>query len=279
MLASWSKAAEGRGGVTRSAGWTFVSVGVMGLGAGLGPNSFWSSRVGDLGRRVGCVVSSLSEGVCGCGCGGDFAECLGELMAALGEGTIMRGDAERARGDDEVWRMCFGRGGRGRCIGGSGPMSGMLFFGERWHGVSAGTYLVAGSRGREVICAMSSDEAWMVISSEWVVIAVVLDVCREWIFEGEEVVDKLESVSDCDDVSSTSSSGIDSVFIFGEAACVLDGLKVHGIASLRRSSSFGVDAAPCASHAASFFITHGFCVHRSLEKYALQAWTLERGWP
>lgn len=139
------------------------------------------------------MVSSLSGGVCGCVV--DFAELLGELMFALGEGTMMRGEAERARG--ETWRTCFGRGGRGRDIGGRGPMSGMLFFVERWHGVAAGLYRVAGRRGKEVIWAISSDEAWIVISSEWAVIAVVFDVCREWSFEGEEAVDILElSVSD-----------------------------------------------------------------------------------
>lgn len=47
----------------RKAGCTFVSLGVIGLGAGLGPNSFWSSSVGLLGRSVGWVVSSLMPGV------------------------------------------------------------------------------------------------------------------------------------------------------------------------------------------------------------------------
>lgn len=119
----------------------------MGLGAGLGPNSFWSRSVGDRGRSVGCVVSSLSDGVWGCVV--DFAELLGELILALGEGTMMRGEAERARG--EAWTMCLGRGGRGRCIGGRGPMRGMLFFSGEWHGTPAGTYFVAGSRGRSSI--------------------------------------------------------------------------------------------------------------------------------
>lgn len=270
----WSpKKAEGRGGVTRRAGWTFVSVGVMGEGAGLEPYSFWSRREGERGRRVGWMVSSLSEG-CGGGWVVDFAEVLGELMCVFGEGTMIRGEAERARG--EVCRMCFGIGGSGRFMGGSGAITGMLFLGARAQGVPAGLYLVAGRRGREVICAMSSDEAWMVISREWVVMAVVLEVCLEWSFECDEAVDKLESVSDCDDVSSTSSSGIDSACSFG-VACGAAGLNVHGMASFMRSSSFGVDA--CDSQDSSFFATHGFCVHRSLEKYALQAWTLVRGWP
>ena len=153
-------------------------------------------------------------------------------------------------------------------MGGSGAIRGMLFLGARAHGVLAGLYLVAGRRGSEVIWAMSSDEAWMVISREWVVMAVVLEVCLEWSFECEEAVDKLESVSDCDEVSSTSSSGIDSACSFG-VACGVAGLYVHGMASFMRSSSFGVDA--CDSQDSSFFATHGFCVHRSLEKYALQA--------
>lgn len=168
MFVSALKVEEGRGGVTRrvaavvdgagagagarvavwrSAGCTFVSLGVMGLGAGLGPNSFWSSSVGDLGRSVGCVVSSLREGVCGCVI--DFADPLGELMCVLGEGTMMRGEAERARGD--AWRMCFGRGGRGRFIGGIGAMRGKLFFAAKWHGTAVGTYVVAGRQGRGMI--------------------------------------------------------------------------------------------------------------------------------
>ena len=100
----------------------------MGLGAGLGPNSFWSRRVGERGRRVGWIVSSFNEGVWGCWvlvAEDDFAELLGEVMMVLGEGTMMRGDAERARG--EAWSTCAGRGGRGRCIGGRGAMRGMLF--------------------------------------------------------------------------------------------------------------------------------------------------------
>lgn len=131
MVVSVLKVSEGSGGVRRSAGWTFVSPGVIGLGAGLGPNSFWSSRVGDLGRSVGCVVSSLKDGVCGWGACVvvDFAELFGELIVAFGEGTMMRGEAERARG--EAWRICFGRGGRGRFIGGRGAIKGMLCFGVR----------------------------------------------------------------------------------------------------------------------------------------------------
>lgn len=131
--------------VSRSAGWTLVSSGVMGLCANLSPNSFWSSNVGDFGRSVGCVVSNRNDGVHG----GEttfalcLAEVLGELLFVLFEETMMRGEAERARG--EVWRMCFGRGGRGRFIGGGGDIRGMLFFEERWHGRAAGTYFVAGS--------------------------------------------------------------------------------------------------------------------------------------
>lgn len=180
----------------------------------------------------------------------DFAELLGELMGALGEGTMMRGEAERARG--EAWRMCFGRGGRGRCMGGRGPISGMLFL---WGIEQAGTYFVAGSRGRESRWATSSDEAWIVISNERVVIAVVLDVCREWSFDCVEAVVMLElSVSDCDEVSSMSSSGIDSVFMFGDE--LLEGLYVQGMASLIRSSSLGTVV--CVSSASSFFATQGF---------------------
>lgn len=78
-------------------------------------------------------------------------------MLAFGDGTMKRGEAERARG--EACRMCFGRGGRGRFIGGRGATRGMLVVEERWHGTAAGSYLVAGSRGKEVIWAMSSDEA------------------------------------------------------------------------------------------------------------------------
>jgi hypothetical protein len=72
------------------------------------------------------VVSSLSSGVLR----PDFAELLGLLISAFGLGTMMRGDAERARGEA---RMCFGSGGSGRVIGGSGLIRGMLAFAERWH--------------------------------------------------------------------------------------------------------------------------------------------------
>lgn len=203
----------------------------------------------------------------------DLADVLGESMFAFAEGTIMRGEAERARG--AACKICFGRGGRGRFIGGRGAMRGILF-GERWHGIAAGLYFVAGSRGKEVIWAISSDEAWMVISSECVVIAVVLDVCRECRF-GEDLADMLDtSVSDCDELSSISSSGMDSVFRFGEALSV-DGMNVQGMDSFIRSSSFGADG--CVSHSSSFFATHGFCVHLSFEKYALQACIFESGWP
>lgn len=107
------------------------------------------------------------------------------------------------------------------------------------------------------------------ISREWVVIAVVFDVCREWSFEGEQLVETLDpSVSDWDELSSMSSSGTDSVFSFGEAAA-LEGLNVQGMDSCIKSSSFGVK--DCVSHSSSFFATHGFCMHRSFEKYALQA--------
>jgi hypothetical protein len=118
---------------------------------------------------------------------------------------------------------------------------------------------------------MSEEEAWIVISRECVVMAVVLDVWRECSFEREEAVDRLESVSDWDEVSSTSSSGTDSACGFGE----LESLNVQGMDSLMRSSSLGIDA--CISHSSSFFATHGFCVHRSFEKYALQACALDNG--
>lgn len=102
------------------------------------------------------------------------------------------------------------------------------------------------------------------ISSEWVVIAVVLDVCREWSFDGEESVDILDrSVSACDELSSTRSPGIDSAFVFGVEFAV-EGLFVHGMDSFIKSSSFGIDER--VSHSSSFFATQRFCVHRSFEK-------------
>ena len=113
------------------------------------------------------------------------------------------------------------------------------------------------------------------ISRECVVMAVVLDVWRECSFEGDEAVDRFESVSDWDEVS-MSSPGIDSVCVFGKAF-ELEGLNVQGMDSFIRSSSLDIDA--CVSHSLSFFATHGFCVHRSFEKYALQACVLESGWP
>lgn len=71
------------------------------------------------------MVSRRSSGVLGVM---DFAEVLGLLMVAFGLGTMMHGDAERARGEA---RTCFGSGGSGRVIGGSGPINGMLAFVER----------------------------------------------------------------------------------------------------------------------------------------------------
>jgi hypothetical protein len=115
---------------------------------------------------------------------------------------------------------------------------------------------------------MSEDEAWTVISRECVVMAVVLDICRECSVDGEEAVERFESVSDWDDVSSMSSSGMDSVCSFGEAF-ELEGLNVQGMDSFMRSSSLGIEA--CVPHSSSFFATHGFWVQRSFEKYALQA--------
>lgn len=116
----------------------------------------------------------------------------------------------------------------------------------------------------------------MVISSECVVIAVVLDVCRECRL-GEDLDDMLDtSVSDCDELSSISPSGMDSVFKFGEALPV-EGLNVQGMDSFIRSSSFGV--VDCVSHSSNFFTTQGFRVHWSFEKYALQAWVFDSGWP
>lgn len=104
---------------------------------------------------------------------------------------------------------------------------------------------------------MSSDEAWIVISREWVVIAVVLDVCREWSFDGDELVDMLDtSVSDTDELSPTSSSGIDSVFRFGEELAGVEGLNVQGIDSFIRSSSLGID--DCVFQSSSFLATQGF---------------------
>jgi hypothetical protein len=199
----------------------------------------------------------------------DFAELLGDVTSILGEGIMIRGDADLARG--EVSRMCAGSGGRGRLSGAGSGINGMLFFDERWQGSGLGTYLVAGSRGNSV-SARSSDEAWIVISREC---AVVLEVCRECSFAADEDVDTLDpSVSDSDELSSTSSSGIDSGFILGDSL-VTAGLKVQGIDSFIRSSSFGTDA--CVLQSSSFFTTQGFCIHRIFEKYALQAWTLDSG--
>lgn len=115
------------------------------------------------------------------------------------------------------------------------------------------------------------------ISSEWAVVAVVFDVCREWSFKGDEPMDMLDpSLSDCAELLSTNSSGMDSVLMFGEWLAV-EGLNVQGMDSFIRSSSFGVG--DCASHSSSFLTTQGFCLHRSFERYALHAWLFERGWP
>lgn len=47
--------------------------------------------------------------------------------------------------------------------------------------------------------------------------------------------------------------------------------------SFIRSASKG--SAARASHFFSFSVTHGFCVHRSLEKYALMACRFDKGCP
>lgn len=124
---------------------------------------------------------------------------------------------------------------------------------------------------------MSDDEAWTVISRECAVIAVLLDVWRECTFEAEEAVNRLESVSDWDEVSAMRSSRMGSVCGGFEKAFELEGFNVKGIDSFIRSSSLGID--DFVSHSSSFFDTQEFWVHLSFEKYALQACVLESGWP
>lgn len=125
---------------------------------------------------------------------------------------------------------------------------------------------------------ISSDDACTVISCEC---AVVLDVCLECEVP-LDTVDASEgsdaaSLSDCVELSSSESSGMDSSWKSCDGFVTRGRMKDHGGASLIMSTSSG--SRDCASHSSSFFATQGFCVHRSLEKYALQACKLDNGWP
>jgi hypothetical protein len=95
----------------------------------------------------------------------------------------------------------------------------------------------------------------------------VLEFCRECV-DTLEIVEASEgsdaaSLSDAE-LSSRYSSGIDSVWksieIFGASGRIID----HGGDSCSRSVI--VISSSCTSHSSSFFVTQGFCVHRSFEK-------------
>lgn len=85
-----------------------------------------------------------------------------------------------------------------------------------------------------------------------------------------------ESLSE-DELSSIFSSGIDCTRKVCDAFVASGRMMDHGGDSF--ISSLQSISPPCASHSFNFFATHGFCVHRSFEKYALQAWVFESGCP
>lgn len=86
-----------------------------------------------------------------------------------------------------------------------------------------------------------------------------------------------KSLSECVELSSRDSSGIDSTLSDCEDFVARGRMKDSGGASLIKLWSSGSDDS--ASHSSSFFATQRFCVHLSLEKYALHACVLDRGSP
>ena len=108
----------------------------------------------------------------------------------------------------------------------------------------------------------------------------VLDICLEC--EAlDETVDAYDSSGATSlssrpvAISSDCSSGIDLATQLCVDFVVSGLMHDHGGDSTIRSRIWGSET--CASHYASFFATHGFCVHRSLEKYALHACVLDSG--
>jgi hypothetical protein len=82
------------------------------------------------------------------------------------------------------------------------------------------------------------------------------------------------SLSDSE-LPSRYSSGMDSTWKFCDVFVASGRIIDHAGDSLK--SSMQSISSLCVSHCSSFFATHGFCVQRNLEKYALQACTLDSG--
>ena len=112
----------------------------------------------------------------------------------------------------------------------------------------------------------------------------MLDVCLECevLLDTSDAIEGSDatSLSDCTELSSKHSSGTGTTWKLCELCegFVTSGrIKDHGGDSLIKSMSSGSE--DCISHSSNFFATQGFCVHRSLEKYALQACVLDNGCP
>ena len=143
------------------------------------------------------------------------------------------------------------------------------------------------------ISAMASGDAWMVISCERIVRTEGWRSGSMGAFDGADSVDTLRECEDTldavepsdlssseslseDELSSTLSSGMDWTRTVWDAFVASGRMMDHGGDSFIRSAQ---SISPCASHSFNFLATHGFCVQRSLEKYALQAWMFDSGWP
>jgi hypothetical protein len=154
-------------------------------------------------------------------------------------------------------------------------MSGMLCFARRR---CEGWMSFVGTAGKRASSSMSEDEAWIVISREWVV---VLDVCLECCFDIEERVDTLDASPSLSEegteLSSRYSSGMDSAFRLIDGLLTNGKMVDHGGDSFIKSSNMGSEDPEC--HLCSFCTTHGFWVQRSFEKYALQACALDSACP
>jgi hypothetical protein len=100
--------------------------------------------------------------------------------------------------------------------------------------------------------------------------------------ECEDMLETVDASDFSEDISlsdaelpSRYSSGMDSTWKFCDAFGASGRMIDHGGDSLKISMQ---SICPlCVSHSSNFFATQGFCVHRSFEKYALQACTFDSG--
>jgi hypothetical protein len=172
-------------------------------GRGVVRNAGWSSTgtgVGEVGRRVGCTVSSFSADIWGPGC-----DVGGSCMGRDGAVRLVRDEVldDVARDADEAdrepdsssldWKAWGGRAGSGRLCGAGSGLLATLFFDASHSGAAKGALsfssqrFVAGTwflelprsgmadtgsfssslkRARGSISAMASDDTWIVISCE-----------------------------------------------------------------------------------------------------------------